>query len=153
MLSFAKDIAIILGGIIALFTFINGLLEYKRQGSQKRVEHFVTLRRRLKENPSFKEICSLLSDNSPLLAEYDAQDKRDFLGLMEEVAMLTNSGLIRREVAHYMFGSYAVMCQESEFFWHNVDKDDIYWTLFHEFARSMKLEQDRFRFNAGKLRY
>ena len=55
-----KDFAIIVGGLVTIFAFINGTLEYRRQGTQKRVEHFTMLRRRLKENPVFKEICSLL---------------------------------------------------------------------------------------------
>ena len=55
-----KDFAIIVGGLVTIFAFANGLLEYRRQGAQKRVEHFTMLRRRLKENPVFKEICSLM---------------------------------------------------------------------------------------------
>lgn len=148
-----KDIAIILGGFIAVFTFVNGLLEYKRQGAQRRFEHFITLRRRLKENEAFKEICAFLTDNNPLLAEYDSQSKRDFLGLMEEVAMLANSRLIRKEVAHYMFGSYAIMCEDSSYFWQNVDRSDMYWTLFHDFAKNMKNEHLTFTFKANTLRY
>ena len=95
-----KDVAIIVGAIIALFSFANGILEYIRQGAQKRVEQFVALRRRLKENPAFYEICSLLVYDEIELKAIPAQDKRDFLGLLEEVALLSNSGLIRKDVAH-----------------------------------------------------
>ena len=100
-LNYLKDIAIIIGAIIALFSFANGILEYIRQGAQKRVEQFVALRRRLKENPAFYEICSLLVYDDILLRDVPAQDKRDFLGLIEEVALLSNSGLIRERFQNH----------------------------------------------------
>jgi len=152
-LNFLKDIAIILGAIIALFSFANGILEYIRQGAQKRVEQFVALRRRLKENPAFYEICSLLVYDDQGLRDVPAQDKRDFLGLIEEVALLSNSGLIRREVAHYMFGYYAVRCLESIHFWHEVERESIYWSLFHDFATQMQKVEKTFRYKRRKLRF
>ena len=152
-LSFLKDLAIAISGLIALFTFFNGLLEYKRQGAQKRVEHFVTLRRRLKENPAFKEISHMLFTNDPALANFNAQDKRDYIGLLEEVALLRNSGLIYPEVAHYMFGYYTVRCYDSPYFWSNVDRDGIYWTLFMDFAQEMKRKEEGYRFNRKNLHF
>ena len=127
-----KDFSIIVGGMVTIFAFANGLLEYRRQGAQKRVEHFTMLRRRLKENPVFKEICSLMFAGDPRLADVDAQDKRDFIGLLEEVALQVNSGLIRPELAHYMFGFYTVKCLESTDFWANLDavSGKEYWQQF-----------------------
>lgn len=148
-----KDIAIILGSIIALFSFVNGILEYTRQGAQKRVEQFVTLRRRLKENPAFYQICSLLVDDDKLLRDVPPQDKRDFLGLLEEVALLSNSGLIRKDVAHYMFGYYAVRCLESVHFWNDIERESIYWRLFHDFAGEMQIVEKNFSYKRRKLRF
>jgi hypothetical protein len=152
-ISIVKDIAIILGSIIALFSFANGILEYIRQGAQKRVEQFVLLRRRLKENPAFSEICSFLVDDDKGLATVPPQDKRDFLGLLEEVALLSNSGLIRKDVAHYMFGYYAVRCLESKNFWQDIERDSIYWRLFHDFAGEMQVVEQNFRYKRRKLRF
>ncbi len=149
----AKDFAIIVGGLVTIFAFVNGLLEYRRQGAQKRVEHFTMLRRRLKENPAFKEICDLLFSEDPRLAELNAQDKRDFVGLLEEVALQVNSGLIRPELAHYMFGYYTVKCAESKYFWLNITRDEIYWDLFHDFASEMKQMEHGFEFNRKKIRF
>ncbi len=148
-----KDIAIIVGAIIALFSFANGILEYIRQGAQKRVEQFVTLRRRLKENPAFYEICSLLVDDDIRLRDVPPQDKRDFMGLLEEVALLSNSGLIRKDVAHYMFGYYAVRCLESVNFWQDIERESIYWRLFHDFAGEMQKVEKNFRYKRRKLRF
>jgi hypothetical protein len=151
--SAAKDFAIIVGGLVTIFAFLNGLLEYRRQGAQKRVEHFTMLRRRLKENPAFKEICDLLFSQDPRLAEVNAQDKRDFVGLLEEVALQVNSGLIRRELAHYMFGYYTVKCAENQYFWANINADEIYWDLFRDFSAEMKRMEQSFEFDRKKIRF
>lgn len=148
-----KDFAIIVGGLVTIFAFINGLLEYRRQGAQKRVEHFTMLRRRLKENLVFKEICSLMFANDPRLAEINPQDKRDFIGLLEEVALQVNSGLIRPELAHYMFGYYTVACMESKHFWANLTLDETYWNLFHDFARDMKAKETSSVYDRSRLRF
>ena len=148
-----KDFAIIVGGLVTIFAFANGLLEYRRQGAQKRVEHFTLLRRRLKENPVFKEICALMFANDPRLADVDAQDKRDFIGLLEEVALQVNSGLIRPELAHYMFGFYTVKCLESKDFWANLTLGETYWDLFHDFAREMKAKEAVHTYKREKLRF
>ena len=76
-----KDFAIIVGGLVTIFAFANGLLEYRRQGAQKRVEHFTLLRRRLKENPIFKEICALMFADDPRLSDVNAQDKGGLIAL------------------------------------------------------------------------
>ncbi|MBT1072600.1 hypothetical protein [Pelotalea chapellei] len=148
-----KDFAIIVGGLVTIFAFVNGLLEYRRQGAQKRVEHFTLLRRRLKENRTFKEICALMLANDPRLAEIDAQDKRDFIGLLEEVALQVNSGLIRPELAHYMFGYYTVKCLENKHFWANLTLDENYWNLFQDFAKEMKAKELSHTYKREKLRF
>jgi hypothetical protein len=153
MITALKDFSIIIGGLITIIAFANGLLEYRRQGAQKRVEHFTLLRRRLKENHIFKEICALMFANDPRLADVNAQDKRDFIGLLEEVALMVNSGLIRPELAHYMFGYYTVKCMESEDFWANLTLDETYWKLFHDFANDMKAKESSHTYDRKKLRF
>lgn len=152
-LSFIKDVSIIIGGIVTLFMFINGLIEYRKQGKQRRVDHFVMLRRRLKENPVFSEISLFLDNDDPKLKEISPQNKRDFLGLLEEVALLHNSRFISRELAYYMFGYYAIACVESKNFWANfsVEKNNKYWQLFFDFAKKAKEFNGRFKIN--KLRF
>ena len=153
MITALKDFSIIIGGLITIIAFANGLLEYRRQGAQKRVEHFTLLRRRLKENHIFKEICALMFANDPRLADVNAQDKRDFIGLLEEVALMANSGLIRPELAHYMFGYYTVKCMESGDFWANLTLDETYWKLFHDFAHEMKAKESSHTYDRKKLRF
>ena len=43
----------VLGAGVGLVTLVRASMEYRRQGRQKRAEHFFELRRRLKENDEF----------------------------------------------------------------------------------------------------
>lgn len=137
-LDLVKDLAIILGGLVAFTTFVTGVLEYSRQNHLRRAEQFVEMRRRFLETPLFREILNQILANDPALAELPAQDRRNFIGFLEEVALLTNSGLIRAEVAHYMFGYYVLLADRNEHLWAGLDKSGRYWTLFRSFADSMR---------------
>jgi hypothetical protein len=64
--------------------------------------------------------------------------------LFEEVTLLMNSGLIRKPVAHYMFGYYAIRCWESENFWSDVNRDSPYWAALRTFVDEMKNVEDGF---------
>ncbi len=151
-LGLVKDIAIVCGGVVALVTFVRGFFEYVRQGTQRRAEQFVQMRRRLKENKVFYEICSLLDTDDPKLAAVPLQDRYDFLGFFEEIVLLTNSGLLRKEVAYYMFAYYAIECWDSTHFWENINRDSNYWKLFRDFAEQMKQMQTSFRYDSRKFR-
>jgi hypothetical protein len=137
-LEFWKSWAIIAAGAIGFITFLTGLLEYVRQGRQHRAQNFVQMRRRFLETPQYRQILDKLAVDDPSLAEESIQEKRNFIGFLEEVALMVNSKLIRREVAHYMFGYYVQLAARSEHFWSGLDKDSRYWTVFREFAVEMK---------------
>jgi len=137
----ASYIAGVFAAAIALMTLVGALAEYRRQGAQRRVERFIEIRRRLKEDKVFKKIAGLVEIDSPDLLEVPLQEKRDYLGLLEEVALQMNSGLIRKEVAHYMFGYYALRCSKSKYFWkgrNGIKKDSYYWSLFRYFVSEME---------------
>ena len=153
MLSEAKDIAIILAGIIALTTFFTGVMEYARQGAQHRAQNFVQMRRRFMENDVFRGICSLLVTGDDRLREVPTQDRRNFAGFIEEVALMVNARLIRKETAHYMFGYYALLCWNSDSFWEGLDRDSIYWSLLRDFAGQLKQLESEFTFDRTKLRF
>ncbi len=152
-LDFAKDFAIILAGVVALITFLHGVLEYQRQGAQLRTQQFVQMRRRLTEDSSFRTICEMLDTDDPRLRDIPLQQKRNFGGFMEEVALLVNSGVLTKEVAHYMFGYYAILCDRSVNFWHNIDRTSIYWNIFDDFVDQMKSCEARFKFDRRTLRF
>src|ERR1700710_2074371 len=108
MLDYWKDLAIILAGLVGFITFFSGVLEYGRQGRYKRAEQFVHMRRRFLETPLFQDILTLLPADSVNLTKIPVQDRRNFVGFLEEVALMVNSRLIDRRVAHYMFGYYVL---------------------------------------------
>ena len=89
-LDFYKDLAIIGGGIIALVTFFFGYLEYLRQGRQHSAAAFVQMRRRFLESDRFQHILKLLSDDDPSVREISIQDRRNFIGFFEEIALMVN---------------------------------------------------------------
>lgn len=129
-----KDYALVVGGIAALTTFLTGVVEYARQANLRRGEAFIAMRRRFLEDPRFRDILNLLDHDDPRLAEVPTQDRRNFVGFLEEVAILCESKMIRREIAHYMFGRYVGLADASEHLWHGLHKEDRYWTLFRRYA-------------------
>ena len=152
-LDITKDFAIILAGLIALVTFFHGVLEYGRQGAQLRTQQFVQMRRRFMEEASFREMCTLLISDDPRLRDIPTQEKRNFGGFMEEIALLVNSGVLKKEVAHYMFGYYAILCWKSDNFWHGIDRNSIYWSLFRDFVSQMELCEKSFKHDPKTLRF
>lgn len=134
-LEVVKDYALVVGGAAALTTFLTGVVEYARQANLRRGEAFIAMRRRFLEDPLFREILNLLDQDDPRLAELPVQDRRNFVGFLEEVAILCESRMIRREIAHYMFGRYVSLADASENLWRGLHKEDRYWTLFRRYAR------------------
>ena len=96
------------------------------------------MRRRFLETPQYREILDLLAADDPKLKEVSIQEKRNFVGFLEEVALMVNSRLIRKEVAHYMFGYYVLLCSQSDYFWEGLDRNSVYWSLFRRFSAEMQ---------------
>src|SRR5689334_13698108 len=85
-----------------------GLREYSKQGRQKRTEVFLQMRHKMKTEPRFLKIFTMIEEDDARLQRVAYANKRDLLGLFEEIALMMNSGLIRKRVVHYMFGSYVL---------------------------------------------
>lgn len=133
-----KDFSIVGAGLVALTTFLSGVLEYARQNYSRRAEQFVLMRRRFLEDPLFRDILNLLATDDPRLAAVPIQDRRNFIGFLEEVALMVNSRIIGRNVAHYMFGYYVLLADRCSYLWEDLDKTSVYWTVFRNFARLME---------------
>jgi hypothetical protein len=136
-LSLIKDLSIVIAGIVALSTFLSGVIEFVRQGRQRRAENLIQLRRRFLETPQYREILDMLQSGDPSIAKTSIQERRNFVGFLEEIALMMNSRLIRPQVAQYMFGYYVLMVSRSKPFWTDLERGDIYWTLFNHFADEM----------------
>ena len=153
------DATAIVAALVALISLTAAIVEYRRRGVLQRAQQFVIMRRLLKENLAFKRICELLETDDSRLKEVPFADKRDFLGLFEEVALMMQSKLIRREVAHYMFGYYAILCWESDNFWFNpaggpyLTRDSPYWRVFREFVTQMRQVEKSGQQDTSNLRF
>jgi hypothetical protein len=146
----AQTVATIFGIVVALATFIQAIREYSHQGANKRAEHFLEMRRRFKENESFRTIADLIEADDVALLEIPFKAKRDFLGFFEEIALSVNSGLLRKEVAHYMFGYYAIKCWKSHNFWQDINRQSIYWSIFKRFTEEMIEVEKNFLYRRNK---
>ncbi len=137
-LSTIKDWSIVLAGAIALVTFVTGTLEYRRRGRYERAQNFVEIRRRFLDSQLFRENLHLLTADDPALAELPVQNRRSFIGYLEEVALMVESGLLDPGVASYTFGYYVRLVAESKNVWVGLDPESRYWEVFHRFATTMR---------------
>lgn len=138
-LSLPTDLAIIFGILGSLITFFKGVVEYSKQGSEKRADRFFKLEHEFLSNASYKNICNLLESDSHELSKISYEDKVSFLGFLEQIALLVNSKLLSIEIASYVYGYYVSRCSSSKNFWtEDLDKNSSYWSLFFSFAEKCK---------------
>jgi hypothetical protein len=128
------------------------VIEYSKQGTQKRANYFFELRRRFLEKEIFMEICLLCENNDPKIKTISDNDRLMLLDIFEEVAIAMNSNLIRKEVVHYMFGYYVIKCWKCDSFWEDLDKNSSYWELFHKFVIQME-EMDTKKLKYNHMRF
>ncbi len=134
----AKNIALIIGNVGIVLTLFYGLKKYKQSLAIARANKFFEMWRYIKEDEAFVRIFRMLEANSPELAQLPFAEKLFFLGFYEKIAILVNSGLMKKHVAHYMFSYYAIRCWESDYFWADIKRDGQYWQLFCNFAEQMQ---------------
>lgn len=138
-LSDAKDVATIVGVIIAVAALLKGYIEYRRNACLGRIQHFANLKQEFKENATIARITELLETDDPQLAEVSPRDKWQFLCFFEEITILLRAKLITDVLAYYMFGYYAIRCDRSLHFWNNsFPKNKEYWLLFFDFVARME---------------
>jgi hypothetical protein len=151
-ITFFKDIATIIGGLILLLTFLKTTVEYIRQGTHKRVELFLQLDDRFQHNKNFQLIRNYIQTKNPKISQVNKKMRSDYAGYFEQIALLTNSGVLKKEVACYMFSDDAIQCWECEEFWKDFDKSDSYWGLLRKFVEDMKAIRNKLKPSKNKLR-
>jgi hypothetical protein len=77
---------------------------------------------------------------------------------LDELALLHNSGLLRLDVAHYMFGYYVINSAKSSDLWAGIFRKDSesgrdYWSAFFELARRMEQLEKHAQARVKKLRF
>ncbi len=150
-LSETKDLALTVTSLVALGTLIKAVFEYIKQNAQKRAEHYTLLREGFKKDGRFTDLFVLLEKDDPALAAIAFDKKQDLIGFYEDIALAVNSGLLRKEVAHYMFAYYALRCWDSKHFWKDLNRESHYWTVFRYFVEEMKKVESSLQSNPPQL--
>jgi hypothetical protein len=142
LLTFIKDVSIIVAGAVTLIGLFASGWEYRKKNRADRATHFVELRRRFLEDRDFRRIQELLITDDPGLQEIPKQERRNFIGFLEEVGLMASSGIVRREIAWCMFGRYIELADASQNLWHGLDPESKYWTVFRQTVKLIE-EEDR----------
>jgi hypothetical protein len=142
-----------LGTLGSFILVIKGIIEYSSQNSQKRASFFFDLIKEFKDNNTFTLISDLCENQNSNFNTVTYKQKCEYLGFFEEIALMMNSKLIKKEVAHYMFGYYAINCWKNENFWEGLARDGIYWRVFRDFINQMQEEKNNFKYSRKLFRF
>ena len=143
MLGMVKDLSIVVAGVVAFVTLWTGMAQWARAQHAARADQFVAMRRRFLEDLTFRRLLDLLATGDAAIARESIQDRRNLAGFLEEVGLLVNSGLLRFQVARYMFGPYVRLVDASPDFWTGLDREGESWAVFHAFAARLRAEGER----------
>jgi hypothetical protein len=138
--------------VLGLATLVKGLVEFRKSTITKRLELFLSMRTRLREDKTFIVICELLETDDPRLRDIPIVQKDRFTGFFEELAIMRNSGLMTDELALYMFGYYAISCSNSTNYWYGLNKQQVLWSLFFDFASDMERQRGSYRYERERLK-
>ena len=115
------------------------MLEFQAQGRQRRAEHFLKMTERFFADERFLKLCNLLDEqDEAAIGRLPWEDRREFLGFVEEVAILMNSKLIPPKIAYYVFGYYPILAADSAAFMGTVNAHSPYWAVFFDFVDQMR---------------
>jgi hypothetical protein len=142
-----KNVTLILGTFVGVFTLVKAFFEYKFQLRQKRAEFFLGIRNDFLKDPKHQVIRQLLynpdKNERRKLIEISRVDRAEFADFFENVALLTYSGLIRFTVSCHSFSWYAIECWDSECFWNSIERNNGDWDLLKRYVKEMKLRRSK----------
>jgi hypothetical protein len=96
----AAGITAIVAVIASFVTITKGLLEYSKQNLLKRFEKYQELSGNWFEDQNIRRIIELLDDDpGHELRTLPYPKKEAFLGFYEEIALMLESGLIKKKIA------------------------------------------------------
>lgn len=131
---------------LAIISLIVARKEYARLHTKRRLDRFLEMRKRYSEDPTIRTVCAALASGDPgQVRELEYFQKRYFLGLFEEIAILLHTGVLDKTVTLYMFGYFAILCWDNDVFWGShteettgtIHRDSKMWLLFRNFAEEM----------------
>lgn len=135
-----------IGIAIGLLALARGVYELYQKNLIARVDQYMHMREIYARDKDIKKVCAALGERGDgSIEDLDYQEKRQFLGTIETVALMTRSGIMNEYISAYMFGHYAIVAWESDEFWGhgNLDRNDPLWALFAEFVAQTKVRLKR----------
>lgn len=135
----AATIIAAVGAAVAVGALIRAVWEYREQGRQRRAEYFLKMIERFFSDKRFTKLCKLLDEqDEAAISRVPWEDRREFIGFIEEVALLMYSNLLPRKIVYYMFSYYPLRAWESSGFMRDVNKSSTYWIVFVDFVKQMQ---------------
>jgi hypothetical protein len=136
----------VLTPVVGAFAAFYGIAQYRKQNLQKSADMFFAWRKEIDEE--FGDIQRLLDGDDPEkdgaeLRKISFEKREAFVTFHEEIALALNSGLLKPEVALYIFGQYAILCWDNSYFWEDLNRNKWYWHLFKEFVVKMRALREK----------
>jgi hypothetical protein len=132
------------GGAKLIFELQRLRKQSEEDASLKRTEFFLAQHRRLFDDPDLYEVLCYLDGDDEWLLNLEMWDKkRKFLTFIEEIALLVNSKKLEADVAHYMFGHYALCALNGKRFNVGIDTKEAHWWVFRDFCDSAKIFSEK----------
>lgn len=146
--AFVVNYAAAISAIVAVCVFAKSIYEYTLLNRLRRFEKYQEIAGQWDENKDLQIIRHLIdNDQHKKLADTPADTKQHFINCYEDIALMLENRLLSERLAFYMFGFYAIRAHESDDFWHGLDRNDLYYTLFRSFCVRMKEVEEGARRN------
>ena len=125
---------------VALFWAVcQAVYAFSKQNRLARFDKYSELSKGWSADKDIQRIKRLIEeDPKGELSNLSAAEKEEYVAVFDEIALMVESRIVRKEIAFYMFGYYVIHCCDNEEFWTGMDKDSHYWSLFFRFAKEMK---------------
>jgi len=122
--------------VVAVATLVKAVMEYRLQNSLKRFEKYQEVNKVYQESSTLTSLRDALEAGGRELADFDPLEKLKFMSFYQDIAMMCQSGLMRIEVAAYLFGFDTRIASTSKEFVSNLGdvRNDPNWILFWAFC-------------------
>jgi hypothetical protein len=90
--------------VVAAGTLVKTVGEFRLQNRLKRFEKYQEMNKFYTGDPTLTTLRDALRTGGEVLATHDVIEKYKFMAFYEDIAMMRQSGLMRMEVAAYLFG-------------------------------------------------
>jgi hypothetical protein len=117
--------------IIALFTLIYGINQYRLKSALERFEKYQSMTEPY-ESADILRVRDHIGQ--PGIETVANTDRHAFMAFFEQLALMKQSQLIQENIIYYTWGYDLKLAYQDDRFWNSIDKNDKYWRLFNVLA-------------------